>query len=188
MADIIDDIFNAQANQKSNHILDGRGRLLVGETKYFDGQDGPVFVVEFRVQAVEYKGDLVLAPFVPGQPHGVMNPPVPAPTNVVGELVSWKQLPQKHKSAKGNILGYVCDLLCVKKDMLTAETFRSTFEDLKGPKQAAKGFLIDYETYRQETRQGPNKGRLNTYVRFIGIPKTAGNSPQEVAERRAKMG
>ncbi len=47
--------------------------------------------------------------------------------------------------------------------------------------------LIGYETYQQVTRGGPNAGKTNTYVRWIHVPPTAGNSGAEIAARKAEL-
>ena len=53
--------------------------------------------------------------------------------------------------------------------------------------QPGRGMLIGYETYQQVTRGGPNAGNTNSYVRWITVPREAGNSPEEIAKRRADL-
>ena len=190
--DDLNAIANARGTTRSDHFRDGKGRILVQEILYEQKDEGPTFILRGKVVESSSKGDLdpvSKQPVIPNAP---------------GSEVGYVQKVKKFKSAAGNIKKAVCNLLgyteeevdskpgslakavCRLADLdpATQQNIRKT---LGATCQPARGMLLDYSTYQQMTKSGANAGKVNTYVNFIHVPPTAGNSPDEIATRRAQL-
>ena len=188
-----------RANTKSDNIKDGRGRLLVLKNVYGDMNDGATFVGEFKVLTSAAKGDMALQPFSPGKPQLQVDPPRQAECNQPGSIIGWPQKLKKHKSAAGNVKAYILALLGFQENEVTPSDFASAVQQLvnddakAGAVQPGRGMLIDFETYRQTTKTGPNAGQINTYIRYITVPRgndandVNSNHPAQIAARRAEL-
>ena len=169
-------VANSQANNKSDNFRDGKGIAevvqCIGKP---DANDGPTFIARFKIVSSESKGDMDPKTKQPIQP------------NAPGSRVGWPQKLTKFKSAPGNVKSFFLNLLGKKESDMTAESFTETMKDAISPKQPARGMLVAYETYQQETKSGANKGAINTYVRFVNVPKEKGNTPEEIKKRREEL-
>lgn len=178
MASEMDDLFakigNSQASLKEDVFRDGKGVVMIRELickRFFKGN---TFVARTKVMTSASKGD-----------KNAKGEPVEP--NAAGSCVGWPQLLDQHASAPGNVKAFVLALLGYnEKDVKSAE-FAEALTRLISKEQPGRGMLIGYETYQQATRSGPNIGRVNTYVRWVHVPKTAGNDPKEIAARRAEL-
>ena len=170
---LMDLISNAKANAKSDNFRDGTGVAMVEELVSFEGNDGPTFVARFEIVSSAPKGDL----------DETGKPVTP---NAPGSQVGWVQKLAKFKSSAGNVKAMVLALIGKTEGEIDAEPglFANMFAGLLAPEQMARGMLVNYSTYRQATRSGPNAGKVNTYVAFSAH---ADNSDEAVAKRRAEL-
>lgn len=173
MEELFKKIANANASLKEDVFRDGKGVVCIRELICKSFFQGPTFVARTLVKESSSKGDLVN-----GQP---------VQPNAAGSRVGWPQMLQKHASALGNVKSFTLALLGYKEQDVSSDQFAEAFQRLVSKEQPARGMLIGYETYQQATRSGPNVGKINTYVKWIHIPPSAGNSPEEIAKRRAEL-
>ena len=174
MNDVFAKIATANASLKEPVFRDGKGKVLIRELILKSFFTGPTFVARTKVIESAASGER--------DEKGALIEPNPAGSNV-----GWPQLLQKHPSAPGNVKSFVLALLGYKEAEVNSQQFSEALERLVGKDQPGRGMLIGYETYRQQTRSGPNAGKINTYVRWIHVPPGAGNSPQEIAARKAEL-
>ncbi len=183
--DLFGAVYAAAANNKSDNFRDGEGVCVIEAVKSFNGNDGKVFVVQARIVESKAKGDLTLSADQKSAPGpGVVQP------NAVGSVVGWPQKVSKFKSAMGNVKSFILALFGKDEKEITLDEFSKTGnaivnEDPKnGMVNPAKGMLIAFSTYRQVTASGPNKGNINTYVKWSHVKQTGA----EIAARRAELG
>jgi hypothetical protein len=171
---MLDAIGASKASNKSDNIRDGQGVLLVEEIVSFDGNDGPTFVARCEVVSSSSKGDV--------------DPVTKQPTvpNAVGSQVGWVQKLQKFKSSMGNVKKFIVELAGETEAALDATPgkFAEVAGGLLSDAQPARGMLINYSTYQQTTRSGPNAGKVNTYVNWS---HHADNSDAAIDARRADL-
>ncbi len=175
MDDLFRKIGDAQGSGKGDNFRDGKGVLVVREMLLKKLNEGWTFIGAFKVVSSESKGDLdpiTKQPVIP---------------NAVGSNPSWPQKLDKFKSAMGNVKECILALLGFAAGAVKAEDFAETLKGLVAGGQPGRGMLVGYETYQQATRSGANIGKVNTYVKFIHVPKEAGNSKEEIAKRRAEL-
>jgi hypothetical protein len=175
MNEVFAKIAAARASMKSDNFRDGKGVALVEELivgKFFGGN---TFVARTKIVKSESKGDLDPTTKQPVTP------------NAPGSSVGWPQMLDKHASALGNVKAFTLNLLGFKEAEVTSDQFGEALERLISKEQPARGMLIGYETYQQATRSGANAGKINTYVRWVHVPPSAGNSPEEILKRRAEL-
>jgi hypothetical protein len=174
MEELFKKIANANASLKEDVFRDGKGVVVVRELICKSFFQGPTFVARTLVKESASKGDK--------NAQGQLVEP-----NAPGSRVGWPQMLQKHASAPGNVKSFTLALLGYQEAQVSSDQFAEAFQRLVSKEQPARGMLIGYETYQQATRSGPNAGKVNTYVKWIHIPPTAGNSPDEIAKRRAEL-
>ena len=175
MNELFDKIANSHASLKEDVFRDGKGVVLIRELickRFFKGN---TFVARTKVVSSASKGDKNPKDGTPIEPNG--------PNSCVG----WPQLLDQHASAPGNVKAFTLALLGFQEANVTSAQFAEAFERLIGKDQPSRGMLIGYETYQQATRTGQNAGRVNTYVRWVHVPPSAGNSPDEIKARRAEL-
>jgi hypothetical protein len=175
MNDMFAKIAAANASLKEDNFKDGKGVVVIRELICKSFFQGPTFVARTLIKESASKGDLDPVTKQPCAP------------NAAGSRVGWPQMLQKHASAPGNVKSFTLGLLGFKEADVTPAQFGEAFERLVSKEQPARGMLIGYETYQQATRSGPNAGKVNTYVRWIHVPPSAGNSKDEIAQRRADL-
>lgn len=175
MEELFAKIASSNASLKEDVFKDGKGVVVIRELICKSFFQGPTFVARTKVLSSESKGDL----------DPVSKQPVIP--NAVGSRVGWPQMLQKHASAPGNVKAFVLALLGKKEAEVTSAQFTEALARLLSKEQPARGFLIGYETYQQQTRSGANAGKINTYVRWVHVPADRGNSPKEIADRRAEL-
>lgn len=175
MNELFAKIASANASLKEDVFKDGKGVVQIRELICKSFFQGPTFVARTLVMSSSAKGDLDPVSKQPVQP------------NAAGSRVGWPQMLQKHASAPGNVKAFTLALLGFKEADVNSQQFQEAFERLVSKEQPARGMLIGYETYQQATRSGANVGKVNTYVRWIHIPPSQGNSPEDIAKRRAEL-
>ena len=178
MASEMDALFQkigaSNASLKEDVFRDGKGVVEVRELlckRFFKGN---TFVARTRVVSSMDKGDK--------DKDGKGITP-----NAPGSSVGWPQMLDQHASAPGNVKAFVLALLGFSEAQVTSAQFAEALERLISKDQPGRGMLIGYETYQQATRSGANIGRVNTYVRWTHVPPAAGNTPAEIASRRAEL-
>lgn len=172
MQDLFNKIGAANVNLKEDVFRDGKGIVTVRQLiakRFFQGN---TFVARVKVKESASKGDKDPKTQAPVEP------------NAAGSNVGWPQMLDKHPSAPGNVKAFVLALLGKDEKDVKGPEFAAALEELVSAKQPGRGMLIGYETYQQPTR---TTGKVNTYVRWIHVPKTAGNDPKSIAERRAEL-
>ncbi len=172
-------IANAQANQKGDFIKKGSGRAVILECMQKSGNSGNNFIVRLKILASKGKDG--------------------STPNAEGSQVSWIQSLDKFQSAFGNVKAFVLNVTGVKEAEVSAEEFVETLEDMinyvPGAKsessgrsitatQAARGMLVDYDTYDQQTKtqKAAKSTETNTYAKFIHVTEQG-----DVAARRAEL-
>lgn len=185
--EIFNKMYDASPNQKGDYFKRGSGRVVVLEAVQKDGADcGLFFSLRCKVLSAKPK-------------DGV-------PCNNEGDRVGWPQLLDKFpKTAYPNVQGCVLAIVGCRKDEITKEQFTATFEDMinyvKGTKseangrsidevQAARGMLLDFDTYDQQTKvqkaetlaSGGKVHNTNTYVKFFHVAEQG-----DIAARRAEL-
>ncbi len=175
MDEIFKKIADAQASNKGNNFTDGKGIVVVREVLYKNLNDGPTFIAATKVIESASKGDVDPV---------TKQPVIP---NAVGSCPSWPQKINKFKSAPGNVKAFVLSLLGFKESEVTSDQFGEALGRIVGKEQPARGMLIRYETYQQVTQGGPNKGNVNSYVKWSHVAPESGNSKAEIAARRAEL-
>lgn len=178
--DIFNKMYDADPNSKSDYFKKGSGRAVVLEMLKKNGDSGEVFVI--RAKILEAKGK---DGSVPNQP---------------GDRVGWPQLLTKFpKTAYANIQGAILALVGASKEQVPRDDFVAAYEDainyVKGTKseyngreinevQAARGMLIDFDTYDQQTKaqKASSSKETNTYVKFYHVADQG-----DVAARRAEL-
>lgn len=167
-------IANATVSVKGEYFRDGFGQVLVKQLIYKSMDRGPTFVMEGRIVKSASKGDVdsvTKQPVVPNAP---------------GANVSWPQVVNANKSAPANIRGFI--LAAANAPATTPnEVFFEAFTEAIGPSQVIRGMLLNFSSYQQQTenQKKARKGETNTYIRFSHCAE--GNSPEEVAARRAEL-
>ena len=171
---MLDLIGGSKASSKSDNIRDGRGVMLVEEILSFVGNEGATFVARGEILSSESKGDT----------DPITKAPIPP--NAVGSQVGWPQKLQKFKSSPGNVKKFVLELLGYTEAEVDSKpgSFAEAMGQLLAPQQPARGMVINYSTYQQSTRSGPNAGKVNTYVNWS---HAADNSPEVIAQRRKML-
>jgi len=175
MNELFDKIAKSNASLKEDVFRDGKGVVLIRELickKFFKGN---TFVARTKILSSSSKGDKDPKTGAAIEPNGP------------GSCVGWPQLIDQHASAAGNVKAHTLALLGFNEGQVTSEQFAEAFGRLISKEQPARGMLIGYETYQQATRTGVNAGRVNTYVRWIHVPPSAGNSPAEIKSRREEL-
>lgn len=175
MDELFKQIGSANANMKEDLFRDGAGTVLVRELlckRFFKGR---TFVARTKVIQSRSKGDLDPKTGAKVEP------------NAPGSSVGWPQLLDVHPSALGNVKAFVLSLLGFGQDQVTSDEFAEAFSRLIAKEQPGRGMLIGYESYQQTTRTGPNAGKVNTYIRWVHVPPTGGNKPDEIVKRRAEL-
>lgn len=175
MDELFGKIGAAAANGKGDNFKDGKGVVVVRELLCKRLNEGNTFIGCYKVVSSASKGDTDAVTKLPVEP------------NAVGTNPSWPQKLDKFKSAPGNVKGHVLALLGFAESAVTPTQFAEALGRLIAKEQPGRGMLIGYETYQQPTRSGPNIGKVNTYVRWLHVPPSAGNSAKEIAERRAEL-
>lgn len=175
MNELFAKIANSNASLKEDVFRDGQGVVEIRELICKSFFQGPTFVARTKVVSSASKGDV----------DPVTKQPI-AP-NAAGSKVGWPQMLQKHASAPGNVKGFILALLGFKESDVSPAQFTEAFERLISKDQPARGMLLGYQTYQQATRSGPNAGKTNTYVKWTHVAPSAGNSPEEIAKRRAEL-
>lgn len=178
---------DAKASTGGNYLVDGQGRLMVTSLKYDPGTNsGRIFVAEFKVVSS-----------APVDVRDTKGAPLDIKPNAVGSQPSYVQLFDKFESAFGNTKAFVLALLGKEEDSLEDNEFVDDLCELTDTEQAggeltskkgdrvdpARGMLIDYSTYRQVIKKGPNAGNQITLLKWAYVDQTA----EEVAARRAEL-
>lgn len=172
---IFSKVASSQANMKGDNFKDGKGQLVIVQNLYKNMNDGPTFVARFAVIDAKSKGDLDPKTKQPVAP------------NAIGSRVGWPQKIEKHKSAAGNVKAYILNVLGYAESDVSHDDFVNTMEQCLSKEQPMRGMLVNFETYQQPTKSGPNAGQVNTYVKFIHVPPDAGNDAAAIAARRAEL-
>lgn len=183
--DIFSKIANTTANTKGDFFKKGSGRAVILECLRKNGDSGEAFIVRCKILEARPKDGAVC--------------------NNVGDRVGYVQLLEKFKSSAANVKSFVLAVVGLRESDVTADDFVETIEDMvnyqAGTKseyngrtiqniQIARGMLIDYDTYDQQSKaqKAEGAGKFNTYVRFIHVPATEGlNDAKSVAARRAEL-
>jgi hypothetical protein len=182
MANEMDDLYlligASEGMEKGDNFRDGKGQVVVKKCICEKMNEGKTFVAVVKVVSSSSKGDL--------------NPITKAPVepNPAGTSVSWPQKIEKFKSAANNVKKFTLKLLGFAKENVTPPQFAEAFKRIISKEQPARGMLLNYETYQQPVRSGPDVGKpegVRTYVNWGHVPPTAGNSPAEIAARRAEL-
>lgn len=168
-------IASSNASLKEDLFRDGKGVVLIRELLCRQFFKGNTFVARTKIVSSQSKGDKDPKTGGPVEPNGP------------GSCVGWPQLIDQHASAAGNVKAFTLALTGFASADVAPEDFAKGFGELVDKNQPARGMLIGYETYQQATKSGPNAGRVNTYVRWIHVPPSAGNSAADIAARRAEL-
>lgn len=189
MAGEMEALFNtiggSKASSKSDNFRDGKGQVVIEELICNKMNGGNVFVARTKVVESASKGDRVpIFDPVKRETTGYGDLVVP---NAKDSSVGWPQMLDKHKSAPGNVKGFTLSLLGFKEEQVTPEQFTEALSRLISKEQPARGMLINYETFQQTTRSGPNAGKTNTYVRWTHVSPAAGNDKDSIAKRRSEL-
>ncbi len=175
MNELFAKIASANASLKEDLFRDGKGVVVIRELlckRFFKGN---TFVARTKVVSSQSKGDKDPKTGTAIEPNGP------------GSCVGWPQLIDQHASAAGNVKAFTLNLTGFQEANVKPDDFAQTFESMVSKEQPARGMLIGYETYQQATKSGVNAGRINTYVRWLNVPPTAGNSPAEIKTRRDEL-
>ncbi len=179
----------AEGSFQSDYYKDGSGVAVILENLKKNSNDSEKFIGRHLIVSVTKKGD--------------------APCNLVGEQVGWVQNYTVYpKMAKKNVQQYILAIVNTKKENISVDDFVATCEDCinyvagtvseyNGRKveevQAARGMLIRFDTYRSATKAqkaaakpGEAPGTL-CFVNFSPVDEKNGNSPKEIAKRRAEL-
>ncbi len=163
MNELFAKIASANASLKEDLFRDGKGVVVIRELlckRFFKGN---TFVARTKVVSSQSKGDKDPKTGTPIEPNGP------------GSCVA------------GNVKAFTLNLTGFQEANVKPDDFAQTFESMVSKEQPARGMLIGYETYQQATKSGVNAGRVNTYVRWLNVPPTAGNSPAEIKARRDEL-
>ncbi len=175
---IFDKMYDASQNQKSDYFKKGSGTCVVTECLLKNSADtGETFILRAKI--------------VDAKPKDPQNP-----CNSPGDRVGWPQLLTKFpRTAFSNVQGLVLAIVGAKKEDVSKDDFVATYEDCinyqKGTKsefsgrlieavQAARGMLLSFDTYDQQTKAqkaaseaaaklGQKVFETNTYVRFYHV-------------------
>jgi hypothetical protein len=145
---------------------DTRGTLLVLETTIKTGFKGRSGIHNFRILSVEPKvAGMTGLPTVGSQKSWVQNFDKPG---VGGEM------------ALANAKDFCLACLGLRESEVKPEEVTETLEEVYGPSQALKGFVVAYDMVR--STKDPSK----SFARFS--PVNGENSPEKVATRRKELG
>lgn len=158
---IISKIVNAKASQRSENIRDGEYVFVVRKLILEEMQDGQTFVAELGVVESRSKGDLDPVSKSPVNP------------NAVGSVVGYVQKLTRFESAPANAQRFLTALLGGEDPKKLEAAITNLLSEEGQKKQAAKGLLIRGSTYQQQTKKGPNAGKINTYVNFFHVSDDA---------------
>lgn len=179
MASEMDELFGeigaAKVNNKTPNLRDGQGVVLIKELLCKKLNEGPTFIAALKVVSSSSKGDIDQVTKQPVEPS--------AP----GSAASWIQKLKKFKSAPGNVKGFLLTALNKAEANVTPDQFAQALARAISKEQPMRGMLIRFSTYQQQVQSGPTAGQWRTYVNWSFIGKDAGNSPDEIAARRAEL-
>ncbi len=172
--EIFNKMYDASPNQKGDYFKKGSGRCIVLEAVSKESADsGKFFSLRCKIISAQSKDG--------------------KPCNNPGDRVGWPQLLDKYpKTAYPNVQGAILAIVGAKKEDVTKEEFVSTYEGMinyvKGTKsedsgniinevQSARGMLLDFDTYDQQTKDqkaetkasGGKVFNTNTYVKFFHV-------------------
>src|SRR5579872_1809295 len=137
--EVLKKIGEATVSGGGNNLRDGRGRLALRKFALESGFHGSRAVAEFIVVASQKKQVVSVK----------TGKPLDIEPNAPGTDVSIVNMLDKHASAFGNVKDLVLHLVGVED--CTQEELVSTITDLEAG--AANGRVIDYDTYRKETKE-----------------------------------
>lgn len=165
-----------------NYFRQGQGTAIVNLLKYDPkGNEGPVSIGEFMIETVTPYPDAVDADGKPEKP------------NYPGEVVSWAQKLQKHKSAPGNVKAFYLALLGAEEPAENetdavkaafAKQFEAAVANAISTHQPCKGMRINFRTRQATIQNGKNAGTIITVPMFSFVPD---QKPDEIASRRAML-
>lgn len=172
--DLAKRIADAKATTRGNPIKDGKYILLIEKLFVEKKYKGTIFIGEFEVVLSEKT-----------EPDVEPNAPK-SKCSVAFNL-------DKNESAAGNAKQLVLGLVGKDEATTTGEEFVKILADYVGDSSAnsaqkkARGMYVECNTYRNTTQKGPNVGKVGTYPRFSAVATDAGNSEDEVKQRRAEL-
>jgi hypothetical protein len=153
-AAVMKKIAESSASSGGNNLLDGRGRLVVKKLELSDKFKGVCFIAEFVVFSSE---KIPVVSLQSGQALDIS--PNPPKTEC-----SWVQNLDEHLSAMGNVKAFALALVGKNESDVTPEDFLKGLEEITDSANPARGLVIDYSTFRKETRENKKE---------ITIPKWA---------------
>lgn len=156
----LDRIKGASASKGGNYFKPGKGRLVVKEVKESDTYDGAAFIAEFEVVTSKAIG------------NDAPNPP--------GSTVSLVCMLEKFESAAGTAKAFILELFGKDEDEVGDDEFESTYTELVGEGNPARGMVIDYETIEKTAKK---TGTKLTLPRFTFVEQTE----EQIAAMRAKL-
>lgn len=172
MDDLFAQIGGSQASNKGNYFEGGKGTAVIREVIAKKGNEGRMVIAAVDVISAESNG---LTDKETGKPL-----PVPA----AGAAISWPQLIDKFKSSAGNVKSFVLNLTGFKEADVSSADFAKTLAQLASKEQPARGMLIRFDTYQQQTKSGANAGKWRTYVKWAHVKLEEGNDRESVKARR----
>lgn len=175
MEELFGEIGAAKMNNKTPNLKDGQGVVLIKELLCKKLNEGPTFIAALKVVSSSSKGDIDQVTKQPVEPS--------AP----GSAVSWIQKLKKFKSAPGNVKGFILTALNKAEASVSPDDFAKALARSISKEQPMRGMLLRYSTYQQQVQSGPTTGQWRTYVNFSHVGRDAGNSPEEIAARRAEL-
>lgn len=176
-------LFNLVGTSKAtgggNRIVDGKGRLIVSKIRCQQKTNGPFFIAEF---VVESSAKVPVVSLLSGQKLDI-EPNLPGST--CSAVIPMND--PNVKSGPGNIKALVLALLGYSEAEVDAKpgSLADALAKLDSKEQPGRGMLLDYETYRKLTKKAPQKEM--TLVKWTHVPQTAGNKPEEIKARAAKL-
>lgn len=163
MAEIVGKMRDAKAAGGGNYIKDGCGRLIVQtiEIKRF-AMAGDGFLAEFVVESSR-------------KTTSDVDPDAP------GSVVSFIQLYDRHPlTAPGRVKAFLMALTGEPESEFSGDKLLPNLAKITGPDQPLRGAVVDYSTYRKQTK---DKSKTLVLPKFTTVQQT----PADIATRRKAM-
>jgi len=171
---VIQAVLGAESSDGGSRWRHGRYLVLIEQLVFKQGNEGPLFVPEFRVEQ--------------SQAVNIVNPD----TNQVdgpfdpGTTIGFPCKMQKKPSAS-NARGFVLAMLEKPENKQDPELTKLIGEKMaqwSQPGQPLRGFAVLIETYNHTIRSGPNAGKNMIRLKFKRLP---GQTAESVTANRAKL-
>lgn len=139
---LVSNVATASADNRSDYIQPGQGRLAIIKIEHKDGHKGPHFICEFEVKAAEKN-------------HATINP------NRVGSKVALVlPLTGKRASSSANTIRALCEAAAGKKDLDNDDI--SAIIDPANEKEVA-GTEVNFTATQIKTQAGGDFTRISFY-------------------------